>query len=92
MNTALLSEARRLSRDAFRNAALQHYSAAILTNDTAKAGTHSRVGAHLTARQMALKPHRLNRDGMEARAEDGGRWLWSNHFNVWACVAVEEGR
>lgn len=55
-------------------------------NDEGKAAATSRVGAFLTARQMAFKAHRLSKDGMTAAAKDGGIWKWSNHFNVWACV------
>lgn len=59
-----------------------------LSTDTAKASQQSKVGEFLTAREMALKPHNLSKDGMEARAKDGGLWKWSNHFNVWACVSA----
>lgn len=54
--------------------------------DMVKASETSKVGAFLTARQMAFKAHSLSRDGMTATAKDGGTWKWSNHFNVWACV------
>lgn len=57
-----------------------------LMSDTNKAEQRSKVGQHLTARQMALKPHNLSKDGMEAHAADGGLWKWAPHFNVWACV------
>lgn len=59
-----------------------------LTVDQTKADELSKVGAFLTARQMALKSHNLSKDGMDATAKDGGHWKWSNHFNVWACVAI----
>lgn len=59
-----------------------------LMNDMKKAEQKSVVGEFLTARQMALKPHNLSKDGMEVRAKDGGLWKWSAHFSVWACVAA----
>lgn len=59
-----------------------------LMNDMSKAEQQSKVGQHLTARQMALKPHNLSKDGMEAFAKDGGHWKWSNHFRIWACVSA----
>ena len=62
--------------------------AATLAADTTKANAHSALGQFLTAHQMALKPHSLSKDGMEAHAKDGGHWKWSNHFSVWACVGV----
>jgi len=56
--------------------------------DMNKAREQSKIGAFLTARQMALKPHGLSVDGMTASCKDGGTWKWSNHFNIWACVEV----
>ena len=58
-----------------------------LAADEAKAARPDRVGDFLTARQMALKPHRLSKDGMSATTK-AGTWGWSSHFNVWACVGV----
>lgn len=60
--------------------------AATLAADTTKANAPSALGQFLTARQMALKPHNLSKDGMEAHAADGGLWKWAPHFNVWACL------
>jgi hypothetical protein len=57
-------------------------------NDMSKAAEQSKVGAFLTARQMAFKAHNLDKHGMTATTKDGGTWKWSNHFNVWACVEV----
>ena len=61
-------------------------NAETLATDTAKAAALSKVGNFLTARQMALKPHDLSADGMEADTKDGALWKWSPHFNCWACV------
>jgi hypothetical protein len=88
MSPNTLATARSLSRDALRDASMRHFSASLLANDARRAEAPSRVGAHLTARQMALKPHNLSKDGMEAFAEDGGHWKWSNHFSAWACVSA----
>lgn len=91
MDAKYLADARSLSRAAFRNATIARHDAVAATplyRDEAEANKPSRVGAHLTARQMALKPHNLSEDGMEAYAKDGGLWKWSTHFNVWACVSA----
>jgi len=65
-------------------------AATVLTHDIAKATEQSAMGAFLTARQMALKPHSLSKDGMDAEANDGGLWKWSTPFHVWACVATAQ--
>jgi hypothetical protein len=39
---------------------------------------------YLSAKQMALQPHNLSRDGMSATLPSGDVYKWSNHFNVWA--------
>ncbi len=60
-----------------------------LMKDLAKASEVAKVGAFLTARQMALRAHSLSRDGMTAVDNEGARWGWSNHFSVWACVTAQ---
>ena len=39
---------------------------------------------HMTAKQMALTPHNLNRDASAATMKDGTVYRWSDHFSVWA--------
>ena len=70
------------------NASRQSHTESLM-NDEQKAAARSRVGLYLTARQMALRSHRLSRDGMTASTKDGGSWKWSAHFSVWACVAAK---
>lgn len=39
----------------------------------------------MTAKEMALTPHTLSRDGSMARMNDGSKWVWDNRFEHWAC-------
>ena len=52
--------------------------------------TESKVGNYMTAKEMALLSHNLSTDGDTASRRDGSIWKWSNHFNVWACMATKE--
>jgi hypothetical protein len=46
------------------------------------------VGAYMTAREMALRSHNLDRSGNTSTDHEGAVWKWSDHFNVWACVSA----
>jgi hypothetical protein len=37
----------------------------------------------MTAREMALTPHKLNRDASVARTADGRKFNWDNSRSVW---------
>ena len=39
---------------------------------------------HMTAREMALTPHNLNRDASSATMKDGSVYKWSDHFRCWS--------
>ncbi len=38
----------------------------------------------LTAKEMALRPHSLDRAGNMATCPDGSKWIWDDRFNHWA--------
>jgi hypothetical protein len=38
----------------------------------------------MTAREMALTPHRLSRDGMTAKLANGDVYGWADHFSLWS--------
>lgn len=39
----------------------------------------------MTAKEMKLSKHSLNRDGSMARLADGSTWVWDDRFDWWAC-------
>jgi hypothetical protein len=47
------------------------------------AGLEDAQPVTLTAREMALRPHSLSRDGETARMPDGSTWHWSNPLKAW---------
>ncbi len=46
--------------------------------------TKSVVKRTLTAKEMALRPHSLDRAGNMATCPDGSKWIWDDRFNHWA--------
>jgi hypothetical protein len=44
---------------------------------------HAEAAERLTAREMAMTPHRLGRTGDKATTADGLAWYWSPAAEVW---------
>lgn len=42
------------------------------------------VSRTMTAKEMALTSHNLNRDGSMAVTADGRKWVWDARFSHWA--------
>ena len=42
------------------------------------------VSRTMTAKEMALTPHNLGRDGKTAVTADGRKWVWDARFSHWA--------
>ena len=42
------------------------------------------VKQSMTAKEMALTPHNLNRDGSMAITNEGRKWIWDARFDKWS--------
>lgn len=50
--------------------------------------TENKLGNWMTAKEMALTSHNLDKD---SNAWIGNyKWAWSDHFNVWCCMGEHE--
>jgi len=62
------------------------YMNATHTTEATMHSTKTHIGNWMTAKEMALLSHNLDKEADFARRSDGSLWGWSEHSQIWACV------